>query len=133
MGVCSGYCSRWTLPSLLWSALSLLSAALCSLGLYFSNWLQRETPDGTYNSASSYRLCLNQTSQLSASCDSYFAFSEIYSTEWRAVTLMMGLGACILTFTALISVSVLCIHRFCNKYLLCVVTVLQSLGGAFVG
>lgn len=129
MEVCKKCCSRWTLPSLLWSSLSLFSATLCSLGLYFSNWLQRETSDGVFNSVSSYRLCLNQTTQLSTSCDSYFTFNEIYSREWQAVTLLMGVGACLLTFIALVSLFVLCMHRFCNKCLVCIIAFLQSVGG----
>lgn len=132
VGTMAGCCSRWTLPTFLWSLLSLASAALCSLGLYFSNWLQRETEDGTINSVSSFRLCLNESSQISASCDSYFTFGEMFSTEWQAVTVLMGLGACVLVFTGLISLFALCVHRFCNKCLVCAIAVLQCLGGQFV-
>ena len=128
----AGNCTRWTLPTLLWSLLSLASAALCSLGLYFSNWLQRETKDGNFNSVSSFRLCLNESAQISASCDSYFTFGEIFSLEWQAVTILMGLGACLLVFTGLISLFALCAHRFCNKCLVCMVAVLQCLGGSYV-
>ena len=125
----AGCCTRWTLPTLLWCLFSLTSAALCSLGLYFSNWLQRETKDGTINSVSSFRLCLNKSAQISASCDSYFTFGEIFSLEWQAVTILMGLGACLLVFTSLISLFALCAYRYCNKCLVCMIAVLQCLGG----
>lgn len=128
-GCCRNYCSRWTLPSLLWSVVSLLSAGLCSLGVYFSNWLQRETDGGVYNSISSFRLCLNQTNQISISCDSYFTFNDIPSTEWQAVTLIMGAGACFLVFTALLSLFVICGYNFFTKCSTCVLGSLQSMGG----
>ena len=128
-GCCRRYCSRWTLPAVSWSLLSVVSAVLCSLGLYFSNWLQRETADGTFNSASSFRLCLNESSLLSTSCESYFTFNEIYSAEWKAVTLLMGAGACLLVFTALLSLFVFCVHRFFNACVTCIIGVLQCLGG----
>ena len=132
MAGCGKLCSRWTVPTLLWSALSLVSAVLCSLGLYFSNWLQRETPDGSINSVSSFRLCLNESDQISASCDSYFTFDEIFSPEWQAVTIMMGLGACLLVFTGLISIFAFCVHRFCNKCLVCTIAIVQCFGGESV-
>lgn len=128
-GCCSKYCSRWTLPSLLWSVISLFSATLCSLGLYFSNWLQREAADGVYNSISSFRLCLNQSSIISVSCDSYFTFNEIYSTEWQAVTLLMGAGACFLVFTALLSIFVICGYKFFTVCTVGIIATLQSVGG----
>ena len=131
MAGCGKSCSRWTLPTLLWSLLSATSAILCSLGLYFSNWLERETEDDTINSVSSFRLCVNETASISASCDSYFTFNEIFSPEWQAVTLMMGLGACLLVFTGLISLFAFCVHRFCNKCLVCTIAILQCLGGKF--
>ena len=127
-GCCGKCCSSWTVPTLLWSFLSVASAALCSLGLYFSNWLQHEV-DGSFNSLSSYRLCVNQTSEISTDCDSYFTFNEIVSPEWKAVTVLMGLGACLLVFSGLISLFACCVHRFCNKCLVCTLAVLQCLGG----
>lgn len=129
MASCCECCSRWSLPTVLWSVLSLVSATLCSLGIYFSNWLERETDDGALNSVSAFRLCLNESSQLSTSCNSYFTFSEIYSPQWQAVTLLMGLGACMLVFTALISLFLLCVHGFCNTCLMCTNAVIQGLGG----
>ena len=126
------YCSYCTVLTLLWSILSLLSAVLTSLGLYFSNWLQRETSDGTFNSVSAYRLCLNESSQLSVSCDSYFTFSEIYSAEWQAVTLLMGLGVCLLVFIALLSIFVFFVHKYCNKFVVFIMALLQCLGGTHV-
>lgn len=126
---CSKYCSRWTLPSLLWSVVSVVSAILCSVGVYFSNWLQHETNAGLYNSISSFRLCVNQSSQISISCESYFTFNDISSTEWQAVTLIMGAGACFLVFTALLSLFVICGYNFFTKCSTCVLATLQSVGG----
>ena len=124
--------SSYTLPAYLWTVFSSITAILCPLGVYFSNWLQRITPENTYNSVSSYRLCLNETTQLSLSCDAYFSFGDIYSPEWKAITLLMGLGACCLTFAASMSLFGLCIRRLYNKYITVLVTVIQCLGGKSV-
>ena len=129
MAGCCKCCSRWALPALVWSFLSLTTAVLCALGLYFSNWLQRESSNGTYNSVSSFRLCVNESSQISISCDSYFTFNEIYSTEWQVVTLLMGLGACFLVFAALLSLFIFCVHKFFNKCVTSTIAVIQCLGG----
>lgn len=121
-------CSSYTLPAYIWALLSLLSAVLCPVGLYFSNWIQREI-SGSYNSLSSFRLCINESSQISLSCDSYFTFNEIYTTEWKAVTLLMGTGACCFVFTALLSLFGFCVTKLFNKCITAVVILFQSLGG----
>lgn len=121
-------CSSYTLPAYIWACLSLLSAVLCPVGLYFSNWLQREL-SGTYNSLSSFRLCINESSRISISCDSYFTFNEIYTSEWKAVTLLMGAGACCFVFTALLSLFGFCVTKLFNKCITAIVALFQSLGG----
>lgn len=122
-------CSSYTLPAYLWAALSSLSAVLCPIGLYFSNWLQRKTPENTYNCLSSFRLCLNETSLIQISCDAYFSFNEIYSPEWKAITLMMGLGACCLVFAGVMSLFGFCVRKLFNRYVTILVAILQCFGG----
>ena len=122
-------CSSYTLPAYIWTVASSLSAIICPIGLYFSNWLQRETPDSAYNSLSSFRLCLNETSQFSLSCEAYLSFNEIYSTQWKAITLLMGIGACCLIFACAMSLFGLCIRKLFNRCVTVLVTVVQCLGG----
>ena len=121
--------SSYTLPAYVWTVLSPLSAIACSIGLYFSNWLQKETPENTYNSVSSFRLCLNETSQFSLSCEAYLSFNDIYSMEWKATTLLMGIGACCLVFACAMSLFGLCIRKLFNSCVTILVTVVQCLGG----
>ena len=125
-------CSSYTIPAYLWTVFSSISAVLCSIGLYFSNWLERETPESTYNSVSSFRLCLNETKQLSTTCEAYFSFDEIYSPEWKAITLLMGMGSCSLIFAGAMSLFGLCIRKLYNRYVTVLVAAVQCLGGKFV-
>ena len=124
-------CSTYTLPAFLWALLSSVAAVLCPTGLYFSNWLQRKTPYNTYNSLSSFRLCLNETNLITVSCDAYMSFNEIYSAEWKAITLLMGFGACCLIFAALMSLFGICVRKLFNKCITASVATLQGLGGEF--
>ena len=128
MGKCSCY-SSYILPAYLWTIFSTFTAVVCPVGLYYSNWLQKTTPDGTYNSLSPYRLCLNETSLFSTSCQAYFSFDEIYSSEWKAITLLMGLGACCLIFSGVMSLFGLCIKKLFNVYVTVLVVILQCMGG----
>ena len=121
-------CSSYTPSAYIWAVLSIISAILCPIGLYFSNWLQKELPSG-YTSFSSFRLCMNQSTQISFSCDSYFTFNEIYTPHWKAVTLLMGAGACCLVFTSLLSLFGFCVTKLFNKCITAVVAIFQSLGG----
>ena len=125
-------CSSYTWPAYVWTVFSSLSGLLCSLGLYFSNWLQRETPENTYNSLSAFRLCLNETNQFSLSCVAYFSFNDIYSTEWKVVTLLMGTAALCLVFAATMSLFGLCVRKLFNKYTTVLVAVSQALGGIVI-
>lgn len=128
MTKCKCY-SSYTPLSYLWAFLSLLAALLCSIGLYFSNWLQRETPEGTYNSVSPFRLCLNESSQLSMSCDAYLSFNEMYSSHWKAVTLLMGFGACLSVLSALLALFGLCVQKLFNFFVTGVAVSSQGLAG----
>lgn len=128
MACCKCY-SSYTIPAYLWVLVSSLAAVICPIGLYFSNWLQRETPENTYNSLSPYRLCLNETKLISLSCDAYYSFNEIYSTEWKAITLMMGFGACCLIFVAAMSFLGFCVRKLFNVIVTVLVATVQCLGG----
>lgn len=128
MACCKCY-SSYTIPAYLWVLVSSLAAIVCPIGLYFSNWLQRETTENTYNSLSPYRLCLNETSLMSFSCDAYFSFNEIYSTEWKAITLMMAFGACCLIFVAAMSLLGFCVQKLFNKCITVLVVTIQCIGG----
>ena len=124
-------CSSYTPPAYVWAVLSILAAFMCPFGLYFSNWLEREE-GGRYNSASSFRLCLNETSRISVSCDSYLTFGDMYSAEWQAVTLMMGIGACFLVLVALMAIFGFCVRKLFNKAVVALAATVQVLGGEFL-
>ena len=119
--------SSYVLPSYIWAFMSILSAIMCPFGLYYSNWLERESPNATWHSMSSFRLCLNR-SRISVDCTSYLTFGEIYSAEWQAVTLLMGLGACFLLLVALTSIFGFCVKKLFNKVVSALTFCVQGLG-----
>ena len=122
-------CSSYTWPAYIWAFLSIIAAFLCPFGLYFSNWLESRQAGGTYDSVSSFRVCLNETSRISAACDSYLNFNEIYSTYWQAVTLLMGIGACFLVLVALTSIFGFFVRKLFNPLIVVLITCFQALGG----
>ena len=120
--------SSYTLPAYIWAFLSIIAAILCPFGLYFSNWLERQTGN-RWDSISSFRVCINESSRLSTECSSYLVFGNIYSNEWKAVTLLMGLGACLLVLVALTSIFGFCINKLFNKAVVALTFIFQLLGG----
>lgn len=122
--------SSYRRPAYIWVFASILAAIMCPFGLYYSNWLEIEQSPGHWSSMSSFRLCLNR-SRISIDCTSYLTFGEMYSTEWKAVTLMMGVGACLILLVALASVFGLCVRKMFNKYVVALIFCLQGLGGMY--
>ncbi|XP_011402532.1 PREDICTED: lipoma HMGIC fusion partner-like [Amphimedon queenslandica] len=122
-------CSSYTPLAYIWTVLSVIAALLCPFGLYFSNWLERVSPDGnSITSLSSFRRCPNDTSQISVACEEYLSFGEIYSAAWQAVTLLFGLGACLLILVALTSLFGLCIRHLFNKCVGIITITSQTIG-----
>lgn len=119
--------SSYTAPAYIWAFLSIISAILCPIGIYFSNWLVRDV-NGTINSVSSFRVCLNQTTEASLSCSSYLTFDQIFSAEWKAVTLLMGAGGCFLMLVALTSIFGFCVRRLYNMAVMILTLIFQALG-----
>lgn len=122
-------CSSYTWPAYIWASLSILAAFMCPFGLYFSNWLVARQADGTYNSVSSFRVCLNETSRISFSCDSYLMFDRMYSTYWQAVTLLMGIGTCFMVLVALTSIFGFFVRKLFNPVVVAITGSFQALGG----
>lgn len=122
-------CSSYTWPAYIWATLSILAAFMCPFGLYFSNWLVARQEDGTYNSVSSFRVCLNETSRISFSCDSYLMFDGIYSSYWQAVTLLMGIGTCFIVLVALTSIFGFFVRKLFNPVVVAITGSFQALGG----
>lgn len=104
---------------------------MCPFGLYFSNWIEKET-NGTISSASSFRLCLMQSSRISSNCESYYSFNEMYSIEWKTVTLLIGIGACFLMLVALTSLFGLFVRYLFNKVVAVLTIIFQLLGVTLV-
>ena len=122
--------SSYTVPAYIWAFLSILAAIICPFGLYFSNWLEiRSSPMTHWDTLSSFRLCRNESSRISVSCSSYFMFNQIYSTEWKAVTLLMGAGACFLVLVALTAIFGFFVVKLFNKVVVVLTFVFQLLGG----
>lgn len=120
--------SSYTVPAYIWAFLSILAAVMCPLGLYFSNWLEIRSEDN-WDSLSSFRICRNESSRISVSCSSYFTFNQIYSKEWKAVTLLMGGGACFLVLVALTAIFGFFVVKLFNKVVVVLTFVFQLLGG----
>lgn len=125
--------SSYTLPAYIWAVLSIIAAILCPFGLYFSNWLEKSADDNGdfWDSVSSFRVCQNETSRISTACTSYLSFDQIYSPEWKAVTLLMGAGACLLVLVALTAIFGFCITKLFNKAVVVLTFTFQLLGGAY--
>lgn len=124
-------CSSYTAPAYIWAALSIIAAILCPFGLYFSNWLEKSAGDGRWDSVSSFRVCRNESSMISTACSSYLSFGQIYSAEWKAVTLLMGLGACLLVLVALTAIFGFCVTKLFNKVVVVLTFSFQLLGGEY--
>lgn len=120
--------SSYSAPAYVWALFSVVSACMCPFGLYFSNWIEKET-NGTISSASSFRLCLMQSSRISSNCESYYSFNEMYSIEWKTVTLLIGIGACFLMLVALTSLFGLFVRYLFNKVVAVLTIIFQLLGG----
>ena len=120
--------SSYNVPAFIWTVLSGIAALACSIGLYFSNWIERDVGDNEVNSMSSYRVCI-QYSKFSFSCDSYLSFGNIYSPEWKACTVMMGCGACLLILVALTSLFGLCVKKLFNIVICVIIVVSQVTAG----
>ncbi len=128
MARCKCY-SSYRIEAYVWAFLSILAAIACPFGLYFSNWLELETSSGKFNSVSSFRICLNESSRFSAGCNSYLTFGEMYSPEWKAVTLMMGLGSCFLVLVALTAIFGFFVRGLFNRVVVALTVAFQALGG----
>lgn len=120
--------SSYKPPAYVWAFMSILAAIMCPFGLYYSNWLERQEPHGSWNSMSSFRLCLNRSSRIATDCTSYLTFGNIYSIEWKAVTLLMGLGACFLLLVALTSIFGFFVRKLFNKVVVVMTFCFQALG-----
>ena len=123
--------SSYIVPAYIWAVLSIVAAILCPFGLYFSNWLERSV-DGNWDSVSSFRVCRNESSRISTDCTSYLSFDQIYSAEWKAVTLLMGAGACLLVLVALTAIFGFCITKLFNKAVVVLTFSFQLLGGTYM-
>ncbi len=119
--------SSYTIPAYIWAVLSIVASILCPIGIYFPNWLVREE-NGVFNTASSFRVCLNETSQSALSCSSYLNFGEIFSPEWKSVTLLMGAGGCLLVLVALTALFGFCVRQLFNVVVMILSLVFQALG-----
>lgn len=122
-------CSSYTAPAYIWAILSILSAITCPFGLYYSNWLEYRANDTTVTSLSSFRRCENQSSRFSIKCDDYLSFSQMYSTSWQTVTLLFGIGACLLILVALTAIFGFFVRYLFNIGVIIITVLAQVLGG----
>ena len=123
-------CSSYTPLAYVWAFMSVLVAIACPFGLYFSNWLEIADENGTtVSSVSSFRECFNESHRISLPCEDYLSFGEMYSAEWQAVTLMFGLGACLLILVALTAIFGFFVKHLFNIGVTVVIMVLQITGG----
>ncbi len=123
--------SSYTIPAYIWAFLSIAAAILCPMGIYFPNWLVRER-SGTFDTVSSFRVCLNETSPTSLGCSSYLNFDQIFSPEWKAVTLLMGAGGCFLVLVALTAIFGFCVRQLFNLVVMILSLIFQALGSELI-
>ncbi len=123
--------SSYTIPAYIWAFLSIAAAILCPMGIYFPNWLVRER-SGTFDTVSSFRVCLNETSTASLECSSYLNFDQIFSPEWKAVTLLMGAGGCFLVLVALTAIFGFCVRQLFNLVVMILSLIFQALGSELI-
>lgn len=120
--------TSYNLPSFVWAFLSVTAAIACSIGIYFSNWIERDAINGNVNAMSSYRVC-QEHGKISFGCDSYLSFGDIFSPEWQACTIMLGCGACLLILVALTSLFGLCVRKLFNIVICIIIVTSQALAG----
>ena len=120
--------TSYNLPSFVWTFLSVIAAITCSIGIYFSNWIERDAVNGNVNAMSSYRVCIGH-GKISLGCDSYLSFGDIFSPEWQACTIMLGCGACLLILVALTSLFGLCVRKLFNLVICIIIVSSQVLAG----
>jgi len=120
--------TSYNLPSFVWTFLSVIAAIACAIGIYFSNWIERDAVDDKVNAMSSYRACMEYAS-ISLECDSYLSFGDIFSPEWQACTVMLGCGACLLILVALTSLFGLCVRKLFNLVICIIIVTSQVLAG----
>lgn len=126
--------SSYIALSYIWAFLSIIIAIICPFGLYFSNWLEKTyVIDGssTFDSVSSFRVCLNESSRISFECSSYNTFDGIFSPEWQAATLLMGAGSCLLVLVALTSIFGFCVSKLFNRVVVVLTFLFQLFGGEY--
>ena len=120
--------SSYTWPAYIWTILSLISAITVSFSIYFSNWIHF-VENGKITSLSTFRICPNSTETIQVSCEDYLSFENMYSDEWRACTIILGIGACLLILVALTAIFGMFIPRLFNKCVTAITAVTQILAG----
>lgn len=121
--------SSYTWPAYIWSVLSILSAIVVGVSVYFSNWIQLQEVDGLWSSMSPYRICANFSSQITIECEDYLSFNEMFSDWWRACTILVGAGACFLILVAITSVFGMVVPRLFSKIVTVLIAGVQFFGG----
>ncbi|KFD52325.1 hypothetical protein M513_06706 [Trichuris suis] len=135
--------SSLTTTGYAWSTLSALSAAIAAFGFYMPYWLKGEltlhqqTIPAYFNS---FRRCnypgaIQPTSYESfrqviiTKCGRYATFDDIPTLWWKITTIVVGIGASLTIFTAIITLSACCTRDVITRTTARIIGIFQILAG----
>ena len=125
--------SSYTWPAYIWSVVSVVAAVTVSFSIYFSNWVEIiDSSRGNVTSLSPYRTCVNQRERITVECSDYLNFDRILSDEWRACTILLGIGACLLILVAITSLFGMVVPRLFSKVVTVLMAITQGIAGECV-
>ncbi|KFD45793.1 hypothetical protein M513_13328 [Trichuris suis] len=138
--------SSLTTTGYAWSTLSALSAAIAAFGFYMPYWLKGEltlhqqTIPAYFNS---FRRCnypgaIQPTSYESfrqviiTKCGRYATFDDIPTLWWKITTIVVGIGASLTIFTAIITLSACCTRDVITRTTARIIGIFQILAAMFI-
>ncbi|KFD68952.1 hypothetical protein M514_13328 [Trichuris suis] len=138
--------SSLTTTGYAWSTLSALTAAIAAFGFYMPYWLKGEltlhqqTIPAYFNS---FRRCnypgaIQPTSYESfrqviiTKCGRYATFDDIPTLWWKITTIVVGIGASLTIFTAIITLSACCTRDVITRTTARIIGIFQILAAMFI-
>ncbi|KAK3531296.1 hypothetical protein QTP70_016269 [Hemibagrus guttatus] len=131
--------SSLTCAGVVWSLVSLLSAAACCVGFFMPYWLLGSQMDKPV-SFGTFRRCsypvrdeARQATVMLEQCGRYASFQGIPSVEWRICTVITGTGCGLLLLVALTALMGCCVSELISRTVGRVAGGVQFVGGLLIG
>ncbi|KAF7700162.1 LHFPL tetraspan subfamily member 6 protein [Silurus meridionalis] len=131
--------SSLTCAGVVWSLMSLLSAAACCVGFFMPYWLLGSQMDKPV-SFGTFRRCsypvrdeASQATVMLEQCGRYASFQGIPSVEWRICTVITGTGCGLLLLVALTGLMGCCVSELISRTVGRVAGGVQFVGGLLIG